>query len=368
MTKIIDVARAAGVSPATVSRVFNGGRVSPERAERVRRAAAQLGFAPNRVARSLRTQRGSVIGLIIPDIENPFFTSLARGVEDAAQQTNLSVVLCNSDEDIDKEARYLAIALAEHMAGVIVAAASHDRTDLSPLTDRAMPVVAVDRRPRGASVDAVLVDNQHGGEVATEHLVASGYRRVACITGPPGVSTSEERLAGYREGLRQALRSRAVPEVEIEATLGRYVRHADFRVEGGRAAMAELLGLDEPPDAVFVANNLMTVGALEALRDAGLAPPGFGVLSFGDVPWAPLVRPSLTAVELPSYDLGYTAAGLLQDRIAGRDTALQTVVLRTALRVRESTAGPAASDPRRTARRPNTAAAAEESGGATTPG
>ncbi|MGP4111922.1 LacI family DNA-binding transcriptional regulator [Streptomyces sp. 4N509B] len=188
MTKINDVARAAGVSPATVSRVFNGGRVSPERAERVRRAAAELGFAPNRVARSLRTQRGSVIGLIIPDIENPFFTSLARGVEDAAQRTNLSVVLCNSDGDLDKESRYIGIALAEHLAGVIVAVASRDRTDLSPLTDRGLPVVAVDRRPRAALVDAVLVDNQHGGEAATEHLVASGYRRVACITGPRAVA------------------------------------------------------------------------------------------------------------------------------------------------------------------------------------
>jgi LacI family transcriptional regulator len=339
MTTISDVARAAGVSPATVSRVFNGGRVTPERAERVRRVAAELGFAPNRVARSLRTQRGSVIGLIIPDIENPFFTSLARGVEDAAQQTNLSVVLCNSDGDVEKERRYLGIALAEHMAGVIVAAASRDRTDLTAVTGRGMPVVAVDRRPRGASVDAVLVDNQHGGEAATEHLVAGGYRRIACITGPRGVTTSEERLAGYRDGLREALRARSVPEPEIDATLAAYTRRGDFRVEGGRAAMVELLALEEPPDAVFVANNLMTVGALQALRDAGLTPPGFGVLSFGDVPWAPLVRPSLTAVELPSYDLGFTAARLLQDRIAGRDTALQTVVLRTALRVRESTAG-----------------------------
>src|SRR5690606_6335012 len=211
-----------------------------------------------RVARSLRKQRGSVIGLIIPDIENPFFTSLARGVEDAAQQTNLSVVLCNSDGEVDKERRYLSIALAEHMAGVIVAAASRDRTDLAALTDRGMPVVAVDRRPRGASVDAVLVDNMHGGEAATEHLAARGYRRIACIAGPPGVSTAEERLAGYRDGLRAALRARDVPEDEIDDVLATLTRHGDYRVEGGRAAMAELLALPEPPDAVFVANNLMT--------------------------------------------------------------------------------------------------------------
>ena len=338
MTTINDVARVAGVSAATVSRVFNGGRVTAERAERVRRTAEEMGFAPNRVARSLRKQRASVIGLIIPDIENPFFTSLARGVEDAAQKTNLSVVLCNTDEDVEKERLYLDIALSEQMAGVIVAAASRNRTDLSALAARGMPVVAVDRRPRGASVDAVMVDNQHGGEEATAHLLSRGYRRIACITGPEGASTSEERLAGFRTVMTDHLREQG----EDESLLRAYTRYADFRVEGGRTAMLDLLAMPEPPDAVFVTNNLMTVGALEALRDAGVEPPGTGVLSFGDVPWASLVRPSLTTVQLPSYDLGWTAAGLLQDRIGGVERSLQTVVLRTALQVRASTGGPAA--------------------------
>ncbi|MFD7200822.1 LacI family DNA-binding transcriptional regulator [Streptomyces sp. NPDC059893] len=335
MATIYDVARAAGVSPATVSRVFNGGRVTAERAANVRRTAAELGFAPNRVARSLRMQRASVIGLIIPDIANPFFTALARGVEDAAQQTNLSVVLCNTDEDVDKEHRYLDVAAGEQMAGVIIAAASRHRTDLSALVDRGTPVVAVDRRPRGASVDAVMLDNQHGGEEATEHLLARGYRRIACIAGPEGTSTSDERLAGYRAVLRDHLRDsgEAGPPAE-------YVCHGDFRVEGGRAAMERLLALPEPPDAVFVANNLMTVGALAALRDAGREPPRTGLLSFGDVPWPELVTPSLTSVQLPSYELGFAAAGLLQERIAGTEKPLQTVVLRTSLQARESTSGP----------------------------
>jgi LacI family transcriptional regulator len=333
---IQDVARAAGVSPATVSRVFNGGNVTAARAESVRQAAAELGFAPNRLARSLRKQQSSVIGLIIPDIENPFFTSLARGVEDAAQRTGMSVVLCNSDEDVEKERRYIDIVMGEQMAGVIVAAASRDRTDLSPLLARGMPVVAVDRRPHDADVDAVMVDNQHGGEVATRHLLRAGYQRVACITGPAGASTSEERLAGYRSALRGELGN----ESGEPARAASYIRHADFRVEGGRAAMRELLALPEPPDAVFVANNLMTVGVLQALREVGQAPPGVGVLSFGDVPWASLVRPSLTTVELPSYDLGRTAAELLLQRMAGSAALLQTVVLRTTLKPRESTAGP----------------------------
>src|SRR5690606_13196831 len=154
----------------------------------------------------------------------------------------------------------------------------------------------------------------------TTHLLCCGYRRIACITGPQGASTSEERLAGHRAALREFHRERYEDSAAAEAES--LVRHADFRVEGGREAMRDLLDLaaERRPDAVFVANNLMAVGALQALSEAGLSPPEFGVLSFGAVPWAPLVRPSLTTVELPSYDLGWTAAGLLQDRIAGRES------------------------------------------------
>lgn len=340
MATIYQVAQSAGVSPATVSRVFNGGRVTAELAERVRLAADELGFAPNRVARSLRLQRSSVLGLIIPDIENPFFTSLARGVEDAAQRTNLSVVLCNTDEDVDKERRYLEVALTEQMAGVVVAPASVRRTDLSALLNRGMPVVTVDRRPRGARVDAVTADNRHGGEEATSHLFERGYRRLACIAGPDGVWTSDERLAGFLAVVRDHLRDATGQEApDLAAYRRRYVRHADFRVEGGRAAMAELLAAADPPDAVFVANNLMTVGALQAMREAGASPPEIGVVSFGDVPWASLIQPSLTTVRLPARELGSASAELLQQRIAGDSGPLRTTVLRTSLQVRDSTSG-----------------------------
>ncbi|MEU6505989.1 LacI family DNA-binding transcriptional regulator [Streptomyces sp. NPDC046942] len=355
MTTINDVAHAAGVSPATVSRVLNGGRVTAERAERVRRAAAELGFAPNRVARSLRMRRSSLVGLIIPDIGNPFFTALARGVEDAAQRTSFSVVLCNTDGNLDKERRYLDIAIAERMAGVIVAAASRSRTDVSALQSRGIPVVAVDRRPRGASVDAVLVDNEEGGAAATAHLLARGYRRVACITGPQGTSTAEERLAGYRRALQEFLDDGPGAPAGEADLLRDYIRHADFKVEGGHAAMADLLALPRRPDAVFAANNLMAVGVLQAVREAGLEPPEIGVLSFGEVPWAPLVQPGLTTVQVPSYDLGRTAAGLLLDRIAGTEQPLRTVVLRSSLQIGRTTAGPHSGVARRTSGKQQTA-------------
>jgi LacI family transcriptional regulator len=194
-----------------------------------------------------------------------------------------------------------------------------------------MPVVAIDRQPHGVAVDTVLVDNVHGAESATAHLVDSGYRRIACITGPRRISTAVQRLRGYQQALRTA--GRTVTEDMI--------RYADFREDGGYQAMASLLNAAEPPDAVFVANNLMTVGAVECLVDTGVVvPTRCGVVGFDDIPWAHLVRPSLSTVAQPTYDLGRAAASLLTERIANPAKAASTVTLRTTLRVRESSVRP----------------------------
>ncbi|MDQ1553621.1 MAG: LacI family transcriptional regulator [Microbacteriaceae bacterium] len=317
MANIYDVATLAGVSPATVSRVLNGMRVSPPLAERVRAAAAELDFTPNRTARTLRKQNSEVIALIIPDIENPFFTSLARGVEDRAQESGYSVVLCNSDEDPSKEARYIGIALSEHMAGVILAPAS-DHSDLSGLIARKRPVVAVDRAPHGFEVDAVTVDNRAGGVAAATALFDGGFTRVACITGPNDVETAQLRSAGWRE----------VAESRGASTdLDAFLRHANYRVDGGVEAMEQLLALPEPPDAVVVANNLMGIGALQVLRAAGLSPEQFGIAVFGDLPFSPLAPSGVRVIQLPARQLGFTAAALLMERIAGDDQPARTVIL-----------------------------------------
>jgi LacI family transcriptional regulator len=317
MVNIYDVATLAGVSPATVSRVLNGARVSLPMAERVRAAAAELDFTPNRTARTLRKQNSEVIALIIPDIENPFFTSLARGVEDRAQASGYSVVLCNSDEDPAKEARYIGIALSEHMAGVILAPAS-DHSDLSGLIARKRPVVAVDRAPHGFEVDAVTVDNRAGGVAAATALFDAGFRRVACITGPSDVETAQLRSAGWRE-----VAERRGASTDLEPLL----RHANYRVDGGVQAMEQLLALSEPPDAVVVANNLMGIGALQVLRTAELSPAQFGIAVFGDLPFSPLAPSGVTVIQLPARQLGYTATDLLMERIAGDDQPARTVVL-----------------------------------------
>ncbi|MEQ7005655.1 LacI family DNA-binding transcriptional regulator [Actinopolymorpha sp. B17G11] len=326
-----DVATRAGVSAATVSRALNNRpTVDPQLADRVRKVAAELGYEPNRVARSLRRQAGSVWALIISDIENPFFTSVARGVEEVALHEGYSVVLCNTDENIARERRYLDVVLAEQAAGVIIAPAS-DRTDISMLRDHDVPVVTIDRRIRDEDVDTVVVDNYTGARLATRHLLDAGYRRVACISGPSKLTTAAERRKGYAAAVRAAGQ-------EVDRRL---VRETDFRVEGGYVAAGELLDLAEAPDAFFVANNLMAAGAMRALRERGVdVPDAVGVVGFDDSPWAPLMAPALTIVEQPTYLLGTEAARLLQRRLADRTAPVEAVTLPTELRVRDSSRGP----------------------------
>jgi LacI family transcriptional regulator len=317
MPTIYEVAALAGVSPATVSRVLNGQNVSAEKSKRVRDAARTLGFTPNRVARMLRMQSSEVIALVIPDIENPFFTSMARGVEDVAQAAGYSVVLCNTDEDPVKEARYLDIAVSANMAGVILAAAS-DTSDLRALIDRGRPIVAVDRSPHGYDIDAVTVDNRAGGRAATRALADQGFRRIGCITGPRDVETATLRADGWRDAVRAL--SLAVDD--------QYLKYADFRVDGGHKAMRELFELPAPPDAVFVGNNLMGVGALRLLAERNTLPPAVGMAVFGELPMILPSPASITMVSLPARELGVTAGDLLLKRINGDTQPPHTIVLR----------------------------------------
>ena len=317
MATIYEVAKLAGVSPATVSRVFNGNVVSPEKERLVRDAADRLAFTPNRTARTLRKQSSEIIALVIPDIENPFFTALARGVEDRARAAGYSVVLCNTDEDTQREAHYLDIAVLENMAGVIIAAAS-DKSDLKPLLSRSRAVVAVDRGPHGFDIDAVMVDNRVGGRTATRALLDQGYERIACITGPADVETAQHRADGWRDALGE--RGFKPPRD--------YLIHANYRVDGGRDAMHQLLALETPPDAVFVTNNLMSVGALQVLYETGHSPAKFGVAAFGDLPFAAFAPAGMTVVHIPARNMGETAASMLIERIGGDVQPARTVVLR----------------------------------------
>lgn len=328
MATIYDVARHARVSTATVSRVLNGhSTVDPALAERVRDAMAELGYRPNAVARNLRTQSTRLWTVIVSDIRNPFFTAMVRGVEDVASTAGYSVVLCNSDENPEKEVHYLTVARSEQMAGVIISPSSDVAGDVRTLRESGCPVVVVDRELRGVRGDTVLVDNEHGARTATAHLLDQGYERIACITGPRRFSTAARRLRGYRAALRSAGRE---PDDAL-------VRYADFRDRGGQEAMASLLDAGARPDAVFVTNNLMTVGALECLAARGIDVPGeVAVVGFDEIPWADLVRPSITTVEQPTYEEGRLAAELLTRRIADPDVPPVRKILPTRLRIRAS--------------------------------
>lgn len=324
MATIYDVAELAGVSPATVSRVFNGIGVSEAKVAAVRAAAAQLEFTPNRAARTLRTQSSEVIALVIPDIENPYFTEIARGVEDAASEAGYSVVLCNSDSQIEKESTYLRIAVAENMSGVILAAAS-DHTNLDALLATGRPVVAVDRSA-GHDIDGVVMANRDAGKQACAHLLRT-HRRVAYIGGPEHIETSAERAEGWRAAYRAA-------GIEVPEEL---LLFSTFRVDGGRSAMERLLALAEPPDAVVAGNNLIGVGAIQVLTEHDLTPPRIGVAVIGGLPFTTLTPNAVTMVQLPARHMGVTAARMLVDRIRGDRQPSRTVVLRNELHAARAT-------------------------------
>ena len=330
VVKITDVARAAGVSQATVSRVLNdSASVSPALTKRVRKIARDLGYQPFGPARALRQQLTRVWAAIVADIENPFFTAMVRGIEDVARTNGYRLMLCNSDEELGKEAAYIDVAIKERMAGVVIAVASTTRSNLDPLLERGIPVVAVDRLPPRHRVDSVVIDNRLGGAQATDHLLSAGARRVACITGPSRVSTAAERLHGYRDALKRHGHT-------VERTL---IRRADFRQRGGYEAALSLLGSRDPPDALFVTNNLMTLGALGAARDSGLRVPDDLLLAgFDDAPWTALTNPQLTVVAQPTYEIGRVAARLLST--AGEEDAPREIVLSPTLVVRESSTRP----------------------------
>ena len=329
MATIRDVAERAGVSVATVSRILNGTvRVNPRLVERVRAAIDELQYRPSRAARSLRANRSTIIGLLISDIRNPFFTELVRGVEDAAQRNGYSLVLCNSDENPAKERQYIEVLYAEQVAGAIIVPTRERQPGLRLLWEHKVPVVAVDRRIQDHHTDVVLVDNVRGASEAVAHLIANGYRRIGLITGPLTTTTGRERRDGYRQALRMA----GLPHDPALERCG------SFKEESGRRLTAELLDATPPPEALFLANNLLTMGALEELYVRGLrVPDDIAVVCFDELPWAALSAVSLTTVTQPVYDLGSTAALRLFQRLHSPGAcARQEIVLAPTLCIRGS--------------------------------
>ncbi len=310
MASITDVAAAAGVSVATVSRVLSDKpHVRPEVRARVLAAARELDYQPSRVARSLRLQRSQVFGLIIPDIQNPFFTALARAVEDVAHRHQYAVFLCNTDEDAEKERLYTGLMEAEQVAGVIIAPTLETESPCRWLVKAGIPVVAIDRRLSGLAVDTVLVNNAECARALTAHLLDEGHARVAGLFGPAATTTGRERFDGYAAALAQAGLALHMDDV----------RRGLYTEETGLRLTLELLEQPDPPRALLAANNLLATGALAAAQRRGLRlPDDLALAVIGETPCTRLAQPALTTARLPVYAMGVTAATLLLERMSNR--------------------------------------------------
>lgn len=328
--KLSDVAERAGVSTASVSRVLaKKPHVSETVRKRVLAAANELSFRPSRVARSLRSQRSLVIGLVISDIQNPFFTSMVRAIEDVTYQHHYSLVLCNSDEDPAKEAFYIDLMVAEKVAGVILSPTNETDASCKRLAEIGIPVVAIDRRTRQADVDTVVVDNAGAACALTSHLIDDGHRRIGAIVGPPGATTGMERRAGYLRALRNH-------QIDVEDDL---VHIGPPTVDYGYQMVNQLMALDKPPSAIFLGNNLLTIGALRAIHERKLRiPDDIAIGAFDEMDWAFVMNPALTVVSQPVYEMGKTAADLLLARISDYSRPTREVMLQPTIKIRQSCA------------------------------
>ena len=326
---IRDVANAAGVSLSTVSRVLNRHPgVDSSLQERVQVAVDQLGYQPNRWAQRLRSEMSSVIGLVISDIENPFFTSIVRGVEDVAYDHQMTVFLCNTDEDPRKQERYVDVMAEERVAGLIIAPAHGESMGaLQKLRDAGIPIVLLDRDIGAQKIDAVLVDNVAGAYSAAQHLIALNRRRIALVNGDTSIKTFEDRYKGYRKALADA-------GIRFNKD---FVVETAPKIERSQQATVELLQRRPRPDAIFAGNNLITIGVLKAIRQLKLKiPEEIALVGFDDMPWSSELCPPITSIAQPTYELGKEAAQLLIRRLQNANGFHQTITLHTRLIVRES--------------------------------
>jgi len=331
-----DVAAAARVHPATASRALNPETrilVSEETARRVSAAAAALGYRPNPVARSLRTRRSHTVGVLIPDLNNPLFPPIVRGLEDRLAAAGYVALLGNTDGDSGKEQIIFEQMRARHVDGFVLATAHERNPVLAEAAEAELPVVLMNRLAPDYSFSSVSADNEQGARMAVAHLAALGHTRIAHIAGPPQVSTGEGRRRGFLEGMEAA--GLAVDEDLIITASG-------YTVDEGTRCGRELLARSARCTAVAVANDMLAVGCYTVLDEAGLrCPDDLSLVGFNDMPFIDRLRPPLSTVRFPHYQLGTEAAQLLLERIANRDCPVKILFLAPELIVRGSTAPPA---------------------------
>jgi LacI family transcriptional regulator len=330
-----DIARRAGVSPSTVSRVINRTvAVDPATEARVRAAIRELHYRPNLLARSFRSRVTHTIGLLVPDNSNPFFAELARAIEDIGFAAQYNVILCNSDLSETKQSHYIDVLLDKRVDGIILTSsgliAGETGVDTAArIREANVPFVVIDRDLGEYPEDQILVDNHEGGSLAARHLIERGHRRMACVVGPSDLTPSAGRIAGFRTTLAEA--GIALPDD--------LVVQGDGRHSGGAAAVRTLLGREVSFSAIFAFNDVMAAGAIGELQRAGLRVPGdVAVIGFDDIPIASAMYPSVTTIAQPIAELARLGVELLLRRIRSPDAPFERLVLPTRLIARESTA------------------------------
>jgi LacI family transcriptional regulator len=327
---IRDVARLAGVSSMTVSRVINGSeRVSPATRQRVEEAIDELGYVPSRLARGLIRQKTGTLALIVPDVANPFFTLVVRGAEEVARRADYRLLLCDTRSDLELEREVIEELLAHRVEGIAIAPVSdRSRTHLRRLAKFGVPFVLIDRTVQGVDSDLIVGDNEGGARRLVTHLLELGHRRIGLIVEADDVSTARHRRQGYESAL-------AAAGVPVDESL---IVRADADPSGGFEGMRRLLTLDERPTAVFAVNNLVALGVIEAVRDAGLeVPDDVALVCFDDIEYASRMYPFLTVMAQPAETLGSLGTQLLLERIDGRARARgRSVVLSAQFIVRKS--------------------------------
>jgi LacI family transcriptional regulator len=338
MPTIQDVARKAGVAPITVSRVINNsGYVSDETRQKVEAAVSELNYVPNTIARSLRLKQTHTLALVLTDITNPFWTTVARSVEDVANAAGFNVFLCNTDESVAKQDGYLRALLQKRVDGVLLVPAEMDVELLPWIQGQDTPIVVVDRRVAYAPVDVVRCDAEGGAYQLVRHLLDLGHRRIAVLSGPQEVSTAADRVAGYCRAMAEA-------GIEVEPE---WLRFGRFTQASGYEMAQQLVRSESRPTAMFGVNNFIALGALRALKEAGIrVPEDVSLVAFDDFASEFVVEPFLTVADQPAYEMGRRAAELLLARLSedGPDS-YQEVVLPTRVIVRRSSAPPSGEKP-----------------------
>jgi DNA-binding LacI/PurR family transcriptional regulator len=331
MASMNDIARKAGVSIATVSRVLNNnGNVNEVTRAKVQKAIKKLKYHPSRVAKRLRSKSVSshMLGVLIPDIQNPFYVDVLRGIEEIAYNRDYAIIMCNFGQDEKKEKLYLEILQSEAIDGLIAAPARENDPLLKKMVKEGLPVVCVDRGLEDVEVDMVVVDNREGALKAVNFLIESGYKRIAYISGLPSIPTSRQREQGYRDAHLQN-------RLTLDEAL---IKHGDSKYDSGLRLCRELLNMPDPPDAIFAGNNLITLGALEIIHKMGWKiPQDIAIIGFDDMVWSNSLNPPLSAVRQPALEIGKRAGELLIQRIEEPGRSCIQMILKTELMKRSST-------------------------------